>query len=389
MTRLKYLTSGESHGQALTVILDGMPSGVSVSTEAINQQLFRRQQGYGRGGRMSIEKDQAQILAGVRFGKTLGSPICLQVSNRDWVSWQEEMAVEGKPKGLKRVVTRPRPGHADLSGGMKYDHDDLRNVLERASARETTVRVACGAVARSLLESCGIELIGYVVSLADVEVGEKRLPFEELVSVSEASSVRTLDKKSEKAMIARIDEAKKKGDSVGGVFEVVVRGLPIGLGSYVQWDRKLDGKLAQAIMSIQAIKGVEVGLGFEAARRFGSKVHDSLYYDKKTKNFYRKSNGAGGLEGGMTNGELLVIRGAMKPISTLYKPLDSVDIKTKEPFKASIERSDTCALPAAAVIAENVVAITLADALLEKLGGDSLSEIKRNLQGYLKQIRNY
>lgn len=388
MSRILYLTSGESHGQALTAILDGMPSGVPVSIEAINHQLYRRQQGYGRGGRMTIEKDQVQILSGVRFGKSLGSPICLQVPNKDWVSWQEEMAVQGKPKNLRRVVTRPRPGHADLSGGIKYDHEDLRNVLERASARETTMRVATGAVARQLLEACGIELIGFVVELADIHIGEKRLPFDEIVSVSEASPVRTLDKKNEKAMMARIDQAKKKGDSLGGVFEVLVRGLPIGLGNYVQWHRKLDGQLAQAIMSIQAIKGVEIGLGFEAARRFGSQVHDSLFYDAK-KGFYRKTNGAGGLEGSMTNGELLVIRGAMKPISTLYTPLDSVDIKTKQAFKASIERSDTCALPAAAVIAENVVAITLADALLEKTGGDSLKEVKRNLNTYKKQIENY
>lgn len=389
MSRLTYLTSGESHGQALTAIIDGMPSSVPVSIDAINFQLHRRQLGYGRGGRMSIEKDQVQILSGVRFGKTLGSPICLQVSNRDWVSWQDEMSVMGSPQNLKRIVTRPRPGHADLSGGIKFDHDDLRNVLERASARETTMRVAVGSVARALLEACGIELIGFVVSLADVELGESRPSFDKIVQLSEASSVRTLDKKVEKAMVARIDEAKKKGDSVGGVFEVVVRGLPVGLGNYVQWDRKLDGKLAQAIMSIQAIKGVEIGLGFEAARRFGSKVHDSLYYNHQKKCFYRKTNGAGGLEGSMTNGELLVIRGAMKPISTLYTPLDSVDIKTKQPFKASIERSDTCALPAAAVIAENVVAITLADALLEKTGGDSLGEVKRNLQAYQKQIKNF
>lgn len=388
MSRLIYLTSGESHGQALSAIVDGMPAGVPVSIEAINRQLFRRQQGYGRGGRMTIEKDQVQILSGVRFGKTLGSPICLQVNNKDWVSWQEEMAVEGKPKNLKRVVTRPRPGHADLSGGMKFDHDDLRNVLERASARETTMRVACGAVARQLLEACGIELIGFVVELADVSLGEKRLGFDEIVEASEISPVRTLDKKIEKAMMAKIDQAKKKGDSLGGVFEVLVRGLPVGLGSYVQWNRKLDGKLAQAIMSIQAIKGVEIGLGFEAARRFGSQVHDSLFYDAK-KGFYRKTNGAGGLEGSMTNGELLVIRGAMKPISTLYTPLDSVDIKSKQAFKASIERSDTCALPAAAVIAENAVALTLAEALLEKTGGDSLKEVKRNLSAYKKQIENY
>jgi len=388
MTQLRYFTAGESHGQALTAILEGMPAGVPVSSLAINHQLFRRQQGYGRGGRMVIEKDQVQILSGVRFGKTLGSPITLQVLNRDWGVWASEMAVEGKPKDLKRLVTRPRPGHADLTGGLKYDHRDLRNILERASARETTMRVACGAVARSLLEECGIQLLGYVVSLADVEVKSDLLPLKQLQKITEESPVRTFDKKAEKAMIARIDEAKAKGDSVGGVFEILVVGAPPGLGSHVQWDRKLDGQLAQAIMSIQAIKGVEIGLGFEAGRRFGSKVHDGIYYSASRK-FYRKTNGAGGFEGSMTNGEPIVIRGVMKPISTLYTPLDSVDIENKKAFKASIERSDTCALPAAAVIGENVVALTLANALLDKFGGDSLTEIQRNLKGYLKQIGSY
>lgn len=386
---LRYLTSGESHGQALTVILDGMPSGVSVSSEYINYQLYRRQQGYGRGGRMTIEKDQVQILSGVRFGKTLGSPIALQVHNKDWGVWSEEMAVEGDEKKSKRKVTRPRPGHADLTGGIKYSHTDLRNILERASARETTVRVACGAVAKQFLSAFGIELIGYVVSIADVQLKAIKIPFEKIVRLSESSPVRTIDSKIEKEMIKRIDIAKKKGDSVGGVFEVIASGLPVGLGSHVQWDQKLDGKLAQSIMSIQAIKGVEVGLGFEAARRFGSAVHDGIYYHPKEKRFVRKSNGAGGLEGGMSTGEPLIIRGAMKPISTLYKPLDSIDIETKKPFKASIERSDTCAVPAAAVIAENVVAITLASAFLEKFGGDSLKEIRRNYEGYLKQVREY
>ncbi|MFO1520262.1 MAG: chorismate synthase [bacterium] len=389
MSKLRYLTSGESHGQALTVILEGMPSGVSVSSESINRQLARRQQGYGRGGRMVIEKDQVQILSGIRFGKTLGSPITLQVQNRDWPVWTEEMSVEGSASKAKRTVTRPRPGHADLSGGIKYDHGDLRNVLERASARETTMRVACGAVARQFLEQVGARLIGYITSIGDVSVGEKRPSFETLVEVTEKSPVRTFDAKAAKAMMARIDEAKKKGDSLGGIFEVVVQGLPVGLGNYTHWDRKLDGKLAQAIMSIQAIKGVEVGLGFEAARRFGSQVHDGIYFDAKQKRYYRKTNRAGGLEGSMTNGEWLVVRGAMKPISTLYTPLDSVDIKTRKAFKASIERSDTCAAPAAAVIAENVVALTVADAFLEKFGGDSLGEIQRNYQGYLKQVREY
>lgn len=389
MPRLRYLTSGESHGQALVVIVDGMPAGVPISSKAINHQLFRRQQGYGRGGRMAIEKDEVKILAGLRFGATLGSPVCLQIINRDWFTWSEEMAVLEKPPRLKREVTRPRPGHADLAGGLKYDHHDLRNVLERASARETTARVACGALARQFLSECGIELIGYVISIGGIEVGFKRPPFKQLVDLSEASPVRTIDSRFAKEMMAKIDLAKKKGDSLGGVFEVMVTGVPVGLGSCVQWDRKLDGQLAQAVMSIQAVKGVEIGLGFEGARRFGSEVHDSIYYEARKKQFFRKSNGAGGLEGGMTNGAPLVIRGALKPISTLYTPLDSVDIKTKKPFKASIERSDTCAVPAAAVIAENVVAITLADAMLDKFGGDSLKEVKRNLEGYLKQVKEY
>ncbi|MBL7685385.1 MAG: chorismate synthase, partial [Deltaproteobacteria bacterium] len=294
----------------------------------------------------------------------------------------------GKASLAKRQVSRPRPGHADLVGGIKYDHRDLRNILERASARETTARVACGAIARSLLQEFNIELVGFIVSLGDISVSEKRPSFDELVMVTEESPVRTFDPKIAKKMIERIDQAKKKGDSLGGVFEVLVRGLPVGLGSHVQWDRKLDGQIAQAIMSIQAIKGVEIGLGFEAAKRFGSKVHDSLYYNKK-QGFYRNSNGAGGLEGGMTNGEILVVRGAMKPISTLYTPLDSVDIESKKSFKASIERSDTCAAPAAAVIAENVLAITLANAFLDKFSGDSLREIRRNVQGYQKQTRDY
>src|SRR4030095_12915344 len=388
MWKLRYLTSGESHGQALTAILEGMPAGMPVSIEAINAQLHRRQQGYGRGGRMSIEKDQATILSGVRFGKSLGSPIALQILNRDWSVWAEEMAVSGKPAKLKRVVTRPRPGHADLAGGIKFDHRDLRNVLERASARETTARVAVGGVARQLLEAFGIEILGYIVSIGEASAGDTRPSFEELKKITEESPVRTFEKKAERKMMALIDQAKKKGDSLGGIFEVLVTGLPIGLGSHTHWDRKLDGRLAQDVMNIQAIKGVEIGLAFEAARRFGSKVHDGIYYEKKRQEFFRKSNGAGGLEGGMTNGAPLVIRGAMKPISTLYTPLDSVDIETKEAFQASVERSDTCAAPAAAVIAENVTAITLADAFLEKFGGDSISEITRNYKSYLKQVRD-
>ncbi|MBF0491797.1 MAG: chorismate synthase [Deltaproteobacteria bacterium] len=389
MANLRYLTSGESHGPALTVILEGMPAGVPVSSEKINIQLWRRQQGYGRGGRMSIEKDEVQILSGIRFGQTLGSPITLQVHNKDWVSWQEEMAIEGKFGKLKRVVTKPRPGHADLVGGMKYNHRDLRNILERASARETTVRVACGALVRQLLEALGVPLTSYVKSIGRVKVSAEPPAFDKLVARCEKSPVRTFDAKAELAMIKIIDQARKSGNSLGGVIEVLAFNLPPGLGSYVQWDRKLDGKLAQALMSIQAIKGVEIGLGFEAARLLGSEVHDSLYYNSKEKKYVRKSNGAGGLEGSMTNGEPLVLRAAMKPISTLYKPLDSVDIESKQAYKASIERSDVCAVPAAAVIAENVVAITLADAFLEKFGGDSLLELKKNLKGYLKQVQNF
>ncbi len=390
MANIRYLTSGESHGPALTVIIEGMPAGVPVSSEKINFQLWRRQQGYGRGGRMLIEKDEVCILSGIRFGQTLGSPITLQVHNKDWVSWQDEMAIEGKPGKLKRVVTKPRPGHADLVGGMKYNHRDLRNILERASARETTVRVACGALVRQLLDALEIPLTSYVRSIGKVAVSEEApSSFEKLVAICEKSPVRTFDAKAEAAMIKIIDQAKKSGNTLGGIVEVLALDLPPGLGSYVQWDRKLDGKLAQALMSIQAIKGVEIGLGFEAARLLGSEVHDSLYYNSKEKKYYRKSNGAGGLEGSMTNGEPLVIRAAMKPISTLYKPLDSVDIETKQAYKASIERSDACAVPAAAVIAENVVGITLADAFLEKFGGDSLKELKRNLAAYLKQVHSF
>ncbi len=389
MSRLRYLTSGESHGQALTVILEGMPSGIPVSSKIINRELARRQQGYGRGGRMVIEKDEVQILSGIRFGKTLGSPITLQIQNKDWSTWSQEMAVEGNLSLAKRKVDRPRPGHADLAGGLKYNHEDLRNVLERASARETTARVACGAVTRQLLGTFGVEISGYVVRIGSIDVGEERPSFEERVRLTEASPVRTFESRSEKAMMKKIDEAKKQGDSLGGVVEVVAKGLPVGLGTYTHWDRKLDGQLAQALMSIQAIKGVEIGLGFEAAARLGSQVHDSIYYESQQKHFFRKTNRAGGLEGGMTNGEFLVVRAAMKPISTLYTPLDSVEISTKKPFKASVERSDTCAVPAAAVIAENVVAITLADAFLEKFGGDSLKEVERNYKGYLEQIKKF
>ena len=389
LTRLRYLTSGESHGPSLNVILEGMPSGLPIAADFINQQLFRRQQGYGRGGRMKIETDQVQILSGVRHGLTLGSPICLAIENRDWKNWQDEMSIAPTDKPLKRKVTRPRPGHADLVGGMKYDFRDLRNVLERASARETTARVACGAIARRFLEEFCIQIAGHVLAVGSVRSEKASPSVQEILEKGESTPLRCLDSEAEAKMIALIDQAKKKGDSLGGIFEVKVEGLPPGLGTYVQWDRKLDGRLAQAIMSIQAVKGVEIGDGFDNAQKFGSEVHDAIHYDAKNKNFTRSSNRAGGMEGSMTSGMPLVVRGALKPISTLYTPLHSVDIDSKESFEASVERSDTCAIAAAAVIGEAVVAITLADAFLEKFGGDSVREVRRNYEAYLQQVRDY
>lgn len=389
LTRLRYLTSGESHGPGLFVILEGMPSGLPIQADYINAQLARRQKGYGRGGRMKIETDQVEIYAGVRHGLSLGSPICLGVKNSDWKNWQDEMSVGPTDKPLKRAVTRPRPGHADLVGGLKYNFKDLRNVLERASARETTGRVACGAIAARLLAEFGIHSAGHVLQVGTVRSEVSVDTAQEVQKRTEDTPLRCLDAQAEQQMIALIDEAKKKGDSLGGIFEVMVEGLPPGLGSYVQWDRKLDARLAQAVMSIQAVKGVEIGEGFANAGRFGSEVHDPILYEKKQKRFSRSSNRAGGMEGSMTTGMPLLVRGALKPISTLYTPLQTVDIDTKEPFEASVERSDTCAIAAAAVIAENVVAITLADAFLEKFGGDSMQELKRNYEGYLEQVKSY
>ncbi len=400
---LRFLTAGESHGKALTVIVDGMPAGLSIKEEQINEQLARRQKGYGRGGRMKIEQDRAEILSGIRGGKTIGSPIALKIDNRDWANWKGVMSAEGGSAsggdvapdvaqddlGQAKVVHHPRPGHADLPGGIKYDHHDLRNILERASARETAARVSAGAIARCLLEEFKIRIVGHVVNLGGVLVTSSRPSSREIARLSEVSELRCIDKQAEKKMIARIDEAKKNGNSLGGVFEIIVEGLPIGLGSHTQWDRKLDGLLAQSLMSIQAMKGVEVGMGFESAGRMGSEVHDEIFYQKKEKSFFRKTNNAGGLEGGMTNGESLVLRVAMKPLSTLYRPLNSVNILTKEPYEATVERTDITAVPAAAVIGENCVAFTLARAFLEKFGGDSLKEIGRNYEGYLRQVKEF
>ena len=385
----RFTTAGESHGRGLVGILEGMPAGLPVSAERVNVELKRRMGGYGRGARMKIESDQIEWLAGVRAGETLGSPIAMLVWNRDWEHWQDVMAPEadvsaggGGGAERRRQVTRPRPGHADLAGSLKYDRQDARDILERASARETVARVACGAVCKLLLEQFGIEVGSHVVELGGVGA-RHAVPLPSPVNAAaDASPVRCLDPEAEREMIARIDAAKAAGDTLGGVVEVVALGAPVGLGSHVSWDRKLDGRLAQALMSIPAVKGVELGLGFEAARRKGSEVHDEIL-----PGLARATNRAGGTEGGMTTGEPLVLRVAMKPISTLMSPLKTVDLKTGAPAQAQSERSDVTAVPAMGVIAEAMVALVLARALLEKFGGDALSEMKRNFAGYMAQVR--
>jgi len=389
---LRYLTAGESHGPQLTAIIEGMPAGVPVSAELINRELRRRQQGYGRGGRMKIESDTVEIMSGVRWGATIGSPVTLVVQNRDWPNWQEKMSPLPEHRDDTIAVTRPRPGHADLSGVLKYDHKDARNVLERSSARETAVRVAVGAVARQFLMEFGIRIGGYVTEIGGVAAAVPDLSLGERWCLAEKSELFCCDSATDAAMKEAIDAAKADGDTLGGVVEVQVLGCPPGLGDYTQWDRKLDARMAMALMSIQAIKGVEVGIGFEAARRPGSLVHDEIFRDEArlelgaTSAYFRPTNNAGGIEGGMTNGEPIVLRAAMKPIPTLYKPLRSVDMRSHEPFEAAVERSDSCAVPAALVVAEAVVALEIANAFLEKFGGDSLTEIRRNLAGYLAQV---
>lgn len=388
---MRYLTAGESHGPELTAIIEGLPAGMPLLKEDIDKELKRRQQGYGRGGRMKIEKDQARITAGIRHGRTMGSPVSLAVENKDWKHWETVMSIEPideKKVGMRRV-SKPRPGHADLVGGMKYGHRDLRNVLERSSARETTVRVAVGAIAKKLLHELGIEVVGHVLEIGGVraELG-KSYTTAEIKELSENSPVRCLDKEVEQQMMTKIDEAKKAGDTIGGVVEVVVGGVPAGLGSYVQWDKKLDAKIARAIVSINAFKGAEFGVGFEAARRPGSQVMDAIEWDEKT-GYTRTTNNLGGFEGGMTNGMPIVVRGVMKPIPTLYKPLPSVDIDSKETFKADIERSDSCAVPSASVVAEAVVAWEVAEALLDKFDGDSFKRLKEELAEYREYIKNF
>jgi len=387
---LRYLTAGETHGPQLTAIIEGLPSNLELDFEQLNFQLQRRQKGHGRGRRMQIETDTAQIVGGVRHGRTTGAPVAVIVENKDWKHWTSVMNVEPIEGGdeTKRRVFRPRPGHADLNGGLKYNLRDLRNVLERSSARETAARVAVGAIARQLLGQFGIKVAGHVVSIGGIEAAAPNLPIDELIAVTEESPVRVADKDAEQKMIELIDQMKKDGDTIGGVVECIVSGLPVGLGSHVQWDRKLDGRIAQAVVSINAFKGVEVGIGFEAARIPGSQVHDEILYSEE-QGFHRGSNRAGGFEGGMTTGEPIVVRGVMKPIPTLYKPLASVDIDTKEAFTAQVERSDACAVPAASVVMEHVVAWEVAKAFLEKFGGDSIEEIQANLDNYLKQVEAY
>ncbi|MBI3398051.1 MAG: chorismate synthase [Deltaproteobacteria bacterium] len=408
---LRYLTAGESHGKSLTSIIEGVPANLNLAEGDINKELIRRQIGYGRGGRMVIEKDRVEITSGVRLGKTMGSPIAMVIKNKDWENWEEIMnrGAGGKGKGARgEEVTRPRPGHADLAGALKYGHYDIRNILERSSARETAARVAVGAVCKRFLDEFGIKVMSWVVGIGGVEVSSKfkvqSSKLEDIFFNAEASDVRCPDKKISERMRKAIDMARKNGDSLGGIFEIAVTGVPPGLGSHVQWDRKLDARLSLALMSIQAIKGVEIGMGFGVAESFGSEVHDEIFYRSQKSEvrsqkenlfwpieprFYRKTNNAGGIEGGMSNGEPIILRAAMKPIPTLYKPLRSVDIKTKKQFQASVERSDICAVPAASVIGEAVVAFEIANVFIDKFGGDSVDEIKRNYRGYLEYLRRF
>jgi len=382
---LRFLTAGESHGPCLTVIVEGMPAGWPISIEEINRHLARRQMGYGRGGRMKIEKDAVRFTAGIRWGETLGSPVAMVVENRDWKNWERKMSADPADRDESIVVTRPRPGHADLVGTQKYAHHDTRNVLERASARETTSRVAAGSLARQMLESFGIRIMGYCAEIGGIAADTSGMKPEEIFARAERSEVRMGDERAERRVIELIDECKEQGDTLGGVVEVCVTGLPPGLGSYVHWDRKADGRLAGALMAVQAVKGVEVGVGFGAARVRGSQIHDEIV--KTDDGIGRASNNYGGTEGGMTSGEPLVVRIAFKPISTLMKtPLRSVDIATQQESKAAVERSDVVAVPAAAVICEAVAAFELARMFLEKFGGDSRVEITRNYEGYMTQI---
>ena len=388
---MRYITAGESHGPELTAIIEGLPAGLPLTAADINHELARRQTGYGRGGRMLIEKDQVRITSGIRHGKTLGSPVTLVVENKDWKNWTKVMAIEEVPEKDRKLrrVARPRPGHADLVGGMKYRHQDLRNVLERSSARETTMRVAIGEKKKKILKELEIEVAGHVTMLGGIKAAiPDGLTVQEIAERSEASEVRVLDPSVEEEIKQLIDQTKRNGDTIGGVVEVLIGGVPAGLGSYVQWDKKLDAKIAQAVVSINAFKGVEFGVGFEAGVLPGSQVMDEILWDQQ-KGYTRRSNNLGGFEGGMTNGEPIVVRGVMKPIPTLYKPLQSVDIDSKEPYKASVERSDSTAVPAASVVCENVVATVVANEILEKFPSDSFEELQTAVQEYRDYLLHY
>lgn len=389
---LRFETAGESHGECLVATVTGLPAGVPVSLDYVNRQLWRRQQGYGRGGRMKIETDRVEIVSGVRHGKSIGSPVALILRNRDWQNWTEALPVEDfqGSAGKAKPVWRPRPGHADLAGCLKYNLPEARYILERASARETAARVAAGAMAKLLLAQFGVQVLSHVIATGSVWL-EREVAWEELLALEGKDEVllSCVDGEAELRMKGLVDEALRTGDTIGGVFEVVARGVPPGLGSYTTWDSRLDARLAQAIVSMQAVKAAEIGRGMENAVSFGSKVQDPIGYSQEERRFTRPSNRAGGLEGGMTNGEDVVVRGYLKPISTLRKPLASVDLRTRETSLAAYERSDVCVLPAAAVIGEAMVALTLAAAMVEKFGGDSLSEMQRNFAGYREQVKNY
>jgi chorismate synthase len=384
---LRLLTAGESHGRAVVAILEGLPAGLPLSAAVVDRDLRRRQQGYGRGGRMRIEEDQVELLSGVRHGATLGSPLAMLVRNRDFESWAGAMSAEPNPDPTPHSVTRPRPGHADLPGGLKYNRHDLRDVLERASARSTVARVAAGAICRELCGQLGIRVVGQVLQIGEIVAAPYEGSLDGLASAAQASEVGCPDPVASRRMMEAIDRARELGDTLGGVFQIIASGVPPGLGSHVEWDRRLDGRIAQALSSIPAVKGVEIGDAWALARGPGSQAHDEIEYQDGR--FFRRTNRAGGIEGGVTNGEDLVVRAAMKPLPTLGQPLRSVDVVSKEPGPAASERGDVCAVPAARVIGEAAVAFVLAQAILEKFGGDSLGELRRNVEGYREQVRTY
>jgi len=389
---LRFETAGESHGECLVATLTGLPAGIPICVDYLDRQLWRRQQGFGRGGRMKIETDRVRVVSGVRHSQTIGSPIAILIENKDWKNWTGTLPVETKDAepGKDKPVHRPRPGHADLPGAIKYNFSDARYILERASARETAARVAIGAFAKTFLKQFDIEVLSHVVAVGPVAL-ERSAAWSEIVALSERDEVLLgcVDEETEKRMKEAVDHAYRTGDTVGGIFEVVAHGLPQGLGSHISWDTRLDGKLAQAIVSIQAVKGVEIGFAEHGARSYGSAVQDTIHYDKPEHEFHRGSNRAGGLEGGISNGQDIVVRGFLKPISTLRRPLESVDLPTREPALAAYERSDVAVVPAAGVIGEAMTALVLAQAFLEKFGGDSLRETRRNYDGYLAQVKNY